>query len=449
MIQREQLQALRKWGEGAQRKPLVLRGARQVGKTTLVNEFAREFDTYLYLNLERKVHRDLFGEVGNTSDLLMNLSLALGKSIQGRTLLFIDEIQASPSAVQWLRYLYEDAPHIHVIAAGSLLESMLNVHVSFPVGRVQYMMLRPLSFLEFLDAEGKTMLRDAIKSRQISGNVHDLVLDEFKKYSLVGGMPEVVSTYSATHDVVGLATIYDSLLTSYRDDVEKYAHGNQHAVDVIRHVLSNGWKEAATRITLQGFANSKYKSREMGQAFTTLEKTHLLELCYPTTSTVVPIMPEQKRAPKLLWVDTGLVNYVAGMQLETSTAQYVEDSWRGRIAEHIVGQELLTLDDRASYHRNFWVRGTNGSTSEVDYVIEHRGLVIPVEVKSGSNSKQKSLGVFMDHAPHNIGIRVSSQPFEIKEWKTPGGRAYRFVSLPYYYVGVIHDILDDLVEQQV
>ncbi len=443
MIKRKELMALREWAASKDRKPLVLRGARQVGKTTLVNEFAKEFDSYIPLNLERANHARLFERITNTRDLLMEISLTVGQPVKERTLLFIDEIQNSPKAVAQLRYFYEDMPELYVIAAGSLLESLLDMRISFPVGRVQYLMLRPCCFLEFLEAMGKPMIADAIREHRISETIHPLVMNMFKQYTLIGGMPEVVSHYAEHQDVVSLHDFYETLLTSYRDDVEKYGR-NATNREVIRHLLTHGWSYAGTRITLVNFGNSSYKSREVGEAFRTLEKTHLLELVYPTTNVSLPLLQESKRAPKLLWVDTGIVNYVAHLQTELVSADTIEDAWRGCIAEQIVGQELLTLNHRPSYHRDFWVRGTSGSTSEVDFVLLHQDKIIPVEVKSGSNSKQKSLAQFMELAEHDIAIRVSSKPFHIRTAYTPSGKPYRFINLPFYYISVIHDVVAEL-----
>ena len=443
MIARTAIESLRKWAAKEERKPLILRGARQVGKTTLVTEFAKEFHTFLHLNLERSEHRRLFSDFTTVQDFLMSVSISLGKRLTGRTLLFIDEIQNSKEAVALLRYFYEEAPQLYVIAAGSLLESLIDVHISFPVGRVEYMMVRPCTFAEFLVASGEELCVEAIESLEIGKTLHERTMRLFRQYTMIGGMPEVVSQFSTQKDILALNSIYETLLTGYRDDVEKYASAGK-GLGALRHILLNGWSYAAERITLANFAGSSYKSREIGEAFRTLSKAHLIELTYPTTGTGLPILQEPKRSPKLLWFDTGLVNYVAGLQVELIESKNIEDAWRGRIAEQIVAQELLAIDDRPSHHRDFWVRGTASGTSEVDFVIRHGNLLVPIEVKSGTNTKQKSLGVFMEHASHDIAIRISSQPYHVTQAKTASGKAYRFVNLPFYYTSRIHKILDSL-----
>ena len=443
MITRNAIESLRSWAAKEQRKPLVLRGARQVGKTTLVTEFAKEFDTFLHLNLEKPEHRRLFSGFPSVQDLLMAISVTLGKRTEGRTLLFIDEIQNSKDAVAMLRYLYEDAPQIYVIAAGSLLESLIDVRISFPVGRVEYMMVRPCTFLEFLTAIGEDLCGEAIVNIGINETLHERTMRLFRQYTMIGGMPEAVSRFSAERDILALDTIYEALLTGYKDDVEKYV-GTGKKLGALRHVLLSGWSHAAERITLANFAGSSYKSREMGEAFRTLSKTHLIEVVYPTTGTNLPILQEPKRSPKLLWFDTGLVNYAAGLRAELMESDHIEDAWRGRIAEQIVAQELLAINDRPSHHRDFWVRGTASGTAEVDFVLQHGNMLVPVEVKSGTNTKQKSLGVFMEYATHDIAVRVSSKPFNVSQSKTNSGKAFRFVNLPFYFVSQIHHILDTL-----
>ena len=305
MFGRDIIIELRHWAEKGHRKPLVLRGARQVGKTSVVNEFGREFENYLYINLEIRELHDLFTNVADVKELLIDLFVINGQvQREGRTLLFIDEIQNSPQAVALLRYFYEELPHIHVVAAGSLLESLIDTHISFPVGRVEYMAMHPCSFREFLSASGEDLLRRRIENNPLkSVGFHEKLIQLFNRYALIGGMPEIVAQYIERKDIVALNDTFDSLLFGYRDDVEKYAR-NRTQTEVIRHILTAGWTEAASTITLGRFAGSEYRAREMGEAFATLEKAMLLELAYPVTQTELPLLPERQRAPKLLWLDS-------------------------------------------------------------------------------------------------------------------------------------------------
>ena len=227
----------------------------------------------------------------------------------------------------------------------------------------------------------------------------------FNIYTLIGGMPEVVSNYAFDGDIVSLNRVYETMLEGYRDDVEKYAKGGVLS-DVIRYILTEGWAFAGQSITLGSFAGSPYKAREVGEAFRTLAKTLLLELVYPPTSASVPLVSDLKRSPKLLWLDTGLVNYAAGLQKEIFGASDITDAWRGMIAEQVVGQELLALSNKVSQRRHFWMRGKVGSSAEVDFVYLYDSKIIPVEVKSGHNAKLRSIHSFMDEAPHEWAVRV-------------------------------------------
>ena len=444
MFERNAITELEKWAAKSNRKPLILRGSRQVGKTTLVNGFSQGFENYLYLNFEKNPSAmTLFEKEQEIDGLLSEIFLFCNKDNRlGKTLLFIDEIQNSKTAITKLRYFYEaNLHHLYVIAAGSLLETMLNKNTSFPVGRVEYLAVRPCVFNEFLRAIGEKQLEKAILARQIPKALHSKTMNLFNTFTLIGGMPEVVADYAANKNFVGLKAIYESLLASYRDDVEKYAR-NETMSQTIRYILQAGWKFAAERITLGGFAGSSYKSREIGEALRTLEKTFMLELCYPTTDCRVPIVKDLKRSPKLLWLDCGLINYAAKAQKEVFGAKDILDAWRGKIAEQIVAQELLALDFRVSNQRNFWVRNKKDSDAEVDFVLQHEGMVIPIEVKSGHNAKLRSLHLFMDEAPHNIAVRVWSQPFSIDEAKTHSGKRFKLINLPFYYLGVLENILN-------
>lgn len=441
MFDRYVLNKLRAWSESETRKPLILRGARQVGKTTVVNRFAEEFTTYIKLNLEDSVSLAIFEESKGIEEVVSKLFIFSGKSRNdARTLIFIDEIQNSPKAVALLRYFYEEYPQYYVIAAGSLLETLISKRISFPVGRVQYMLMRPCCFLEFLGATGKMELKAVIENCALPEGLNDFTMQFFNKFTLVGGMPEVVARYALNEDVIALNEVYNDLITSYREDVEKYAQTHT-MTNVIRFILMRGWSFAGQQITLGNFGESAYKAREVGEAFRTLERTHTLELLYPITGFSLPIIPELKRKPKLIWLDTGLVNYMANIQKEIAFASDLSDAWRGKVAEQIVAQELLAQDTNALTQRTFWVRNSNDSSAEVDFVFLFDGLVVPVEVKSGINSHLRSLHSFMDNAPHDIAVRVWSKPFSVDRVKTVKGKHFRLFNVPFYYVGVLENLL--------
>jgi len=432
---------LRQWKERSNRKPLVLRGARQVGKTTVVNAFGKEFDNYLYFNLDVESDRALFERNIPLDDLIDSLYAKQGKKKKsGTVLLFIDEIQNSPKTISLLRYFKEQRPDVHVISAGSLLENVVDVNASFPVGRVEYMALRPCSFYEFLGALGKENLRFFIDNPEQSAAVHDELMSLFNQYVIVGGMPEAVQEYANSRDVLALDNVYESLIQGYQDDVEKYVK-NGKVAEVVRFLISTSWTKAGQQITLGGFAHSDYKAREVSEAFRLLQKAMLLEIVYPTTSVVVPALSEERRKPKLIMLDTGLTNYQAGLRRELIGANDILDVWRGYLAEQVVAQELLTLNNKVSQRRQFWVKG-NGS-AEVDYVLTSGSRLYPIEVKSGHNAHLRSIHSFMDQAPVDIGIRIWSGAYSIDNVQTTiGKKPFRLVNLPFYMIGNIEKIIE-------
>lgn len=446
MFRRNIISKLEAWKQDKKHKPLILRGARQVGKTTVVNEFGSQFDNYLYFNLERNENAKLFEMEIPLDDLVNMLYASVGKvKKEGTTLVFIDEIQNSPKTIALLRYFYEQRPDLYVIAAGSLLENLVDVKVSFPVGRVQYLALRPCSFSEFLGAIGKNNLLTVLSQKaEYTVAFHEQLMHLFNQYTIVGGMPEAVQQYAETQDVIGIEDVYETLVQAYKDDSEKYVRGNK-LTDVVRFILSYGWAFSGETITLGNFANSGYKSREVGEAFRLLEKAMLLELVYPVSSTQLPIIPETKRMPKLIWFDTGLVNSQAGIRKEIIGSTDMVDSWRGNIAEQITAQELLALEDRVGQHRSFWAKLNNGA--EVDFIFAHNSKLYPIEVKSGTNAHLRSLQVFMDSSEVNIAIRIWSKPYSIDKVKTIHGKEFTLINLPFYLIGNLRSVLDAVVEE--
>lgn len=421
-----------------------MRGARQVGKTTIVGQFSKEFDNYLSLNLEKKDARQLFETMDDVKQLLPLLFLYCGvKQREGRTLLFLDEVQASPQAVALLRYFYEELPQLYVIAAGSLLETMLDRHISLPVGRVEYLALHPCSFIEYLGAIGEDRFIDWISQGKLPEAFHAQMMLHFNIYALIGGMPEVVAHYAANKDVVALSSVYNQLLNAYKNDVEKYAENNTQS-SVIRYILEEGWSFAGQSITLGGFASSAYKARETGEAFRTLEKALLLELVYPTVNAILPATADLKKSPKLIWLDAGLVNYAASIQKEYLLSKDLTDVWRGMAAEQIVAQELKALTNEVGAKRKYWVRAKRGSSAEVDFIYLFDGLVIPIEVKSGHNAHLKSLHQFMNEAPHDIAVRVWSGKYSVDRVRTQEGKDFRLVNLPFYSLSALPGILAGL-----
>ena len=416
-----------------------MRGARQVGKTTLVKMFADDFDHYIYLNLEEADNAKLFAADSTFDDLLAGIFFRANLTADShRTLIFIDEIQNEPKAVQALRYFYERRPDLYVIAAGSMLESLMGRHISFPVGRVEYMALHPCTFTEFLSAIGEEALACQIEKIAVPQSLHSYTLELFKKYMIIGGLPEVVANYAQHRDMVRLNGVFNSLLSGYRDDVEKYADKPREQ-DTIRYILNYGWTSAAHRIQSAKITNTALTPADVSNAFRTLEKALLLELVYPLTSTSFPILPDLKKSPKLLWLDTGLVNYVAGMQEELLFTTDSDELWNGDIAEHSVAQELLGATTTFGEKRMFWVRDARNSQAEVDFVLRHKSHLLPIEVKTGSNSKLRSLHLFMEESKENIALRLWNGPMTSDVITRSDGRPFPLYNIPLYYAGHLYE----------
>ena len=445
---RKFISQLNKWTHSENRKPLILRGARQVGKTTAVNIFSEQFDQYIYLNLEKHDDADLFRRNLKIKELLQ--AIFLYKNItqkKGRFLLFIDEIQNSPEAVSALRYFYEELQDIFVIAAGSLFEVMLeSKQISFPVGRVQFFFIYPLTFEEFLEAIGEHNALELLDEVPFPEFGYPVLFKLFHTYALVGGMPEIIDKYRRTETISDLNPIFQSLLTGYTDDVSKYAR-NETMRNIIKHCIESAPLEAGRRIAFAGFGNSNYKSREVGEALKNLERAMLLYLLYPTITTKIPIMVDKKKSPRLQFFDTGILNYVNGLQTLFFKFDDLHSFYKGLLAEHIVGQELLASDISILKKPAFWVREKKQSSAEVDFLVQFDRYVIPLEIKSGKSGTLRSLHQFINRCDHTYAVRMYSGPVSIEKTKTPEGKFFYLLSLPYFLTGKIKDYIEWFLEK--
>lgn len=431
-FKRKALLKLRDWRSRRERKPLLLRGARQVGKTTLVNTFANEFKTFISLNLEREADRAIFEKTDSIADILNAIYLL--KNIvpqEGETLLFIDEIQESPKAIQLLRYFHEERPELFVIAAGSLLEFSLKEVASFPVGRIEYLCLHPMDFEEFLMAMGYQAAFEQLQQIPVPSFAHTTLLNLFHNYAIIGGMPAVLSEYAKTKNIAAVARIYSQLWQAYKDDSEKYAK-NDTERKVIRHILETAPLES-DRITFERFGRSSYRSREVGEAMRALDMARVVQLIYPTTSVTPPIITDLKKRPRLQLLDTGLLNQAAGLQGQMIGVRDLNDFYRGKIIQHLVTQQLIAIHDQPSYRPHFWVREEGSTTSEVDLVLQHDQYIIPIEIKSGPTGRLRSLHEFIDRCDHVFGIRMSPSTLAIEKASTARAKKdFLLANLPYY-----------------
>lgn len=448
MYKRLLINQLRQWKDRPVRKPLVIRGARQVGKSTLVREFGKEFDAFVEVNLELSSDAEIFRRTDDVEEIWRYLCLRsnIVSNPDSKMLLFIDEIQEEPLAVGLLRYFYEKMPWLYVITAGSRLQSLLKRRVSFPVSRVEYLNLRPFTFAEYLAALEGEAWADAVKNLQVNPLMHSEMMKHFNRYALVGGMPEAVAMYADTKDIVSLSPIFNSLLKGYNEDVERYAR-NEEQVRILRHILDTVWFSAGETITFSGFGASSYSSTQIHDAMDCLQRAYLLSLDYPITATSVPAIPAKRRSPKLITVDLGITNFAAGVQMDYFQNKELLDTWRGRAAEQIVAQELrVLLDNHLRESQYFWVRDKKGTMAEIDFVWQQDGNIVPIEVKAGNNSHLRSLHSFVNLSDQYItAVRVWSGEYVVQDVKTPAPecKPYRLINVPFYYVGQLDKILKD------
>ncbi|MCK4377278.1 MAG: ATP-binding protein [Actinomycetia bacterium] len=443
MFHRKIINYLVKWKDKRERKPLVIRGARQVGKTSAVLMFAKKyFKNIINLNLEKSEHLSLFREPVSIEDFEKIIQIKFHqKIIPGKTLVFIDEIQNSPSLIKLLRFFYEEKPDIHVIAAGSLLQAKIEREgLSMPVGRVEYVYLYPLDFFEYLEVKGErellNFLKDVYLEEHIPRGIHDISLKLFYEYTMVGGMPEIVKIFLEKKDIENLRNIYSSIFTSYTEDVFKYT--SLANSKYLAYVIETAPLFAGTNIKYERFGSSDYRSREMSRAFYTLEKVMILYQVQKTNSKNLPLIGK-RREPKLLFLDIGLVNYQMGIQENFINLKNLNDFYRGRIAEQVVGQNILAQFINYPPKIFYWAREKPKGSAEIDFCLNRKGYILGIEVKSGKSGRLKSLFSFGDLVKNSILIRIYSGELK-KENIQYSGKNFTLFSLPFYLVPRILEI---------
>jgi len=433
---------LDEWKNSLNRKPLILRGARQVGKTTLVNDFSKTF--------KNSISRDMrffndYSDVNTLKEALFFEYNILNSAID-TTLLFIDEIQESPIAIQLLRYFYEEIPELHVIAAGSLLEFALQKVKSFPVGRVEFLYLHPLNFSEFLSAIGQQQAVENLGQIPIKDFAHTTLLNLFNTYTIIGGMPEIVKTYLSNKSIAELPKVYESIWATYKNDVEKYAK-NTTERNVMKHIMNVAHLYVDQRIKFQNFGNSNYRSREVGEAFRNLDAAKIIQLVYPTTDLEAPIKPDIKKSPRLQFLDTGLINHDLKIQAQLLAFQDLNTAYKGAIIPHMITQELISLNAINNQKPHFWVREKAQATSEIDLVLQHQEIMIPIEIKSGATGSLKSLHEFIERTNHHYAIRMYAGNFTIEEQHTPKqNKPYKLMNIPYYLGTKLPEYIDYFIK---
>ena len=444
MIYRDLNDSLLRWKKSPSRIPLILRGARQVGKTTLIKEFGKNYDQFLYFNLEIYQDKQLFSNihkgVKNTLELLF-LSKDISYNKETETLIFIDEVQEVPEVLEQLRYFYEEFPHIHIIVTGSLLEFALNKITRVPIGRVEFATLYPLSFKEFLRANHKTGLLDAMNKVPINESITELVKTQFHLYSMIGGMPLIVKQYVNDQNFMRTTELYNAIIESYKADFIKYAKSAKEAM-IIKSIVDILPYEIDNRINLSNMGGLHYKAIEIKEALQKLEFAGWVKLNYPTIQTQLPIIPDVKKRPRLHFLDIGLVNYQLGLHSEYLKIENLHQLSKGKLIQQVVNQELVTLDHLNIRKHTFWVREEKGTTSEVDIVYPYKQNLIPIEIKSGATGTLKSLHEFMDRCDHTSAIRIYAGPLTINQLVSRKGKKYNLLNLPYFLSAWIDSYLE-------
>jgi predicted AAA+ superfamily ATPase len=414
-------QELTEWKKAVKHKPLLLRGARQVGKSSTVRELGKKFDSFLEINFEAKNSESakaVFERSSSPKQICDELSLIYDMPIiPGKTLLFLDEIQSCIPAISSLRFFYEEYPEQHIIAAGSLLEFALEELPSFGVGRIRSLFLYPFSFDEYLRAIGMTLLADALQKaspeQPFSDAVHNKCKQELIRFMFIGGMPEVVATYAQGGTLLECQKILDDLTFSLYDDFSKYKE----------RVPSSRLREVFASVIRQ--TGGKFTYSHVSQDFNhwqIKESVGLLELAgivYPVTHTSangLPLAAEMNtRHRKFLIFDTGI--YQRFLKLDWGrlfTAESLEQVNKGALAELFVGLELLkSAPSNSPILLHYWQREKAGSNAEVDYVIQYNADIVPVEVKSGTKGSMQSMFQFLSEKKYTYGIRCSMENFGI------------------------------------
>ena len=443
MFNRNILTYLEKWRLKKGRKPLVLRGARQVGKTYAVTIFAKEhFENFVYINLEKADHLELFRATNTLEEFAKIIDIVFQqKIISGKTLIFIDEIQNTPNLIALLRFFYEERPNWHVIAAGSLLEVKIKKEgLSMPVGRVEYAYVYPLTFFEFLGAMKEdsllVFLQKVTLQEKIPEAIHQRALKLFYQYTLVGGMPEIVSMYAEKKSQEEINSTYSSLLTAYSEDIFKYASSAE--VKYLRHALERSPYFAGERITYEKFGGGAFRSREMSEAFNVLEKTMIVRKVSATKSLCLPLVGKKKNAKKLMYLDSGFVNFKNDIQSEYIKLNDLNDLYRGKIAEQIVGQNIIAGGLHSEQALFYWAKEELNSQAEVDFCVAHEGKIIGIEVKSGHSARLKSLLSFAGSVENSKLIRIYSGQKQCEDVLV-AGKKHQLIYLPFYLVNRFFD----------
>ncbi len=455
---RTAIQSLKEWKNRLNRKPLVIRGARQVGKSYLVQDFGKsEFKNILEVNLE--IYRDVITFFDNP-DIKRGVDLLAVQFncnvVPGETLLFFDEIQAVPELLAKLRYFYEQMPDLHVIAAGSLLEFVIKEHsFSMPVGRIEFLHLGPMSFTEFLIATENRILEEELQrytyKREWPLPIHLKCLDLLRRYLIIGGMPECINVFVNGGSYSEIDRIKHGIIATYRDDFAKYSRKNRHAV--VQDVFNALPKLPGTIIKYTQISKT-YRPEQVSEVLHLLSLAKICYLVNHSSCNGLPLGAEiNSKKFKLLFLDVGLMSSGCGLSivdLEKASDLILVNN--GSITEQFIGQHLLYRKE--SYiepELYFWSREKYPSNAEIDYVIESGTTLVGVEVKSGSGGSLRSLNQFIIEKKQPFAVRFNSDVPSVCQSKgmMPNGDPYDFtlLSLPVYMVGYVDMVIKNMLQR--
>jgi len=431
---------LRDWKSRSNRKPLVVRGARQVGKTYLIRSFGSEnFDNIVELNFDLYPHLGTLFNSRDVKTIIQLLEVEFDADIEfGKTLLFLDEIQAAPEILPLLRYFYEKVPELHIIATGSLLDFVLKKHsFSMPVGRIEYMFMGPLTFSEFLQATGKQRLLSFMRKYNFDNefpvSIHNKLLELLKIYFVTGGMPAAVNEYIKASSFRTVTMEQVSILQTYRDDFNKY--GEKLDLELQNLVFSQLGTNVIKKVKYTNFDRNN-KAAKISQCLSMFERARIINSVHHSSGNGIPLGSEiNSKVQKLLFLDVGLLSSLLGLKL--TDLQNVEELNlinSGVNAEQFIGQHLLYSEEPFREPMlYYWNREKKSSTAEVDYLYEHGQKVIPVEVKAGKTGSLKSLQLFAAEKLSKVAVRFNSDLPSICEVNASQSE-FTLISLPLYMV---------------
>lgn len=454
-MKREIIQLFIEWKNCTNRKPLIVRGARQVGKTYAINEFANtEFANSVSVNLEESPELKSVFKSNNPKSIIQELSIVKNTDITpGKTMLFIDEIQECPEAIVALRYFYEQMPDLHIIAAGSLLDTTLNeIQLSMPVGRVEFCYMHPMSFREFLWALAENKLANYIDTftfgQPFSEAIHKKLLDAMRYFIFIGGMPESVKVFVESQKLIDVERVHSSILKSLQYDFAKYGNKSQirHLSGVLNYIAQNTGKKIK-------YVNidKEIRSLYLKEAFYKLEMSRVISIVKHTSSAGIPLTTHiNNDIFKAFFLDIGLANHICKIQLIDPLNILTINE--GALAEQFVAQELLSmvisfLEPQLYY----WIREEKNSNAELDFLFQHNNSVIPIEVKAGKTGTLKSLHVFLFEKKLEFGIRLNTDvpsfgefTSKVRSGVTNSEIAFQLLSLPLYMTNQIPRLLNSL-----